>query len=44
MVSLAVVIYGYQLWQEGVLIKPNEKERESEANSKIWFRRKEKAK
>ncbi|MEW9674121.1 hypothetical protein [Ammoniphilus sp. 3BR4] len=44
MVSLAVVIYGYQLWQEGVLIKPNEKERELETNFKIWFRRKEKAK
>ncbi|MEW9674030.1 hypothetical protein [Ammoniphilus sp. 3BR4] len=41
--AMAIVIYGYQLWQEGVLIKPNEKDRELEVDFKKLLRSKEKA-
>ena len=40
---LAFIIYAYQKWQEGVLIKPNEKDRELEIDFKKLFHRKEKA-
>ncbi|MEW9674246.1 hypothetical protein [Ammoniphilus sp. 3BR4] len=39
----AFVIYAYQKWQEGVLIKPNDKDRELEVDFKKLLHRKEKA-
>lgn len=41
---LALIIYAYQKWQEGVLIKTNEKGREFEIDLKKPLQRKEKAK
>jgi hypothetical protein len=42
-VFISVIIYFYQLWQEGVLIKSKEEDSESGFDFKNFLRRKEKA-
>ncbi|MBP1931903.1 hypothetical protein [Ammoniphilus resinae] len=44
MLFLAVIIYGYQVWQEGVIKNPERQPTEKENTQRQWIRKREKAK